>query len=222
MGLLGFSLGRAELAFRYMDVYKDSTQSVDISSSTGLIVLGGAESVNKSTSYLRREEELITEALGCGKPVLGICLGAQLLAKVLGAKVTRMGVPEIGWRRVRVSEGAEGDAMFGEFGEQAVFHWHNESFDLPVGAVRLAGSEACRNQAFRYGERAWGLQFHLEATPEMIRKWREEDAECGAERELWEPVDANYRAEELRVLAGRVFDGWAKTAEEIEKRLRNS
>ena len=223
LGLAAPSLRRFGLPSRYVDLHEDSAQSVEVASSTGLIVLGGPQSVNNSIPYLRREEELIAEALESGKPVLGICLGAQLLAKVMGAQVTRMAEPEIGWRTVTACEQAAGDALFRGFGEQAVFHWHNESFELPAGAVWLARSEACRNQAFRYGERAWGLQFHLEVTPEMIAKWCEEDAASGAERELWAPIDAQYRAEELRILAGRVFDGWARlAAEETEKKVRNS
>ncbi|MCC6389840.1 MAG: hypothetical protein IT167_04490 [Bryobacterales bacterium] len=102
MGLPAFSLGRFEPAFRYADLYKDSTQSMDIPSSTGLIVSGGQESANNSTSYLRREEELIAQALEGGKPVPGICLGAQLLAKVVRMREPQG--PEVcnsTWKRLR-------------------------------------------------------------------------------------------------------------------------
>lgn len=130
-----------------------------------LIALGGPMSVNdeEALPWLREEKRLVGRAVAEGKAVLGICLGAQLIASSLGARVYPNAQKEIGWFPVS----AEGDAgaAFGLPAEFAAFHWHGETFDLPPGAVRLARSAACANQAFRVGGTAVGLQFHLETTP---------------------------------------------------------
>ena len=92
---------------------------------------------------------------------------------------------------------------------QPVFHWHNETFDLPAGAVRLASSESCSNQAFRYNKSVYGFQFHLEATPEMIADWCRQDNACGSDRELRAPIDPYQHAGEQERLAKTVFTSWA-------------
>jgi len=110
--------------------------------------------------------------LRLGMPVLGICLGAQLLAAALGAKVRPNRVREIGWYRLQPAPAAGTDRLFRHFtGDQHVFQWHAYTFDLPPGAVHLASSESCEHQAFRFGSRAYGLQFHLEADEALIRRW---------------------------------------------------
>jgi GMP synthase-like glutamine amidotransferase len=131
-----------------------------------LIALGGPMSVNDEDEFpwLREEKRFISESIRSEKPVLGICLGAQLMASSLGARVYRGARKEIGWFPAYASEQASGLFAFPPTAE--VFHWHGETFDLPDGAMHLASSEACRNQAFRIGARAIGLQFHLETTPE--------------------------------------------------------
>ena len=132
------------------------------------------------------------------------------MASVVGAKVERMPAVEVGWHAVGRLDGAKGDLLFGDWGEQTVFHWHNECFALPAGAVALASSDACALQAFRYGDRAWGLQFHLEVEPRDIERWLREDAACGAQRECVEEVDAWLRDKEQGELAGKVFGRWAE------------
>ena len=128
-----------------------------------LVVMGGPMSVHDAEQHpwLPRERELIGEVLARGKTVLGICLGAQQLAAALGAPVHPHRVKEIGWFPI---EGVAAHGAFaGLFGKRTeVFHWHGDTFDLPTGAVHLARSAACENQAFAWGERALGLQFHLE------------------------------------------------------------
>ena len=133
-----------------------------------LIVMGGPMSVNdeRALAWLRPEKAAIAAAIQARKPVLGICLGAQLIASALGARVYPNARKEIGWFAVRRSHGAEGD-LSRRFPQSAVvFHWHGDTFDLPGGAVRFLESDACANQAFTIGEAVVGLQFHLETTPE--------------------------------------------------------
>ncbi|MBT3295027.1 MAG: C26 family cysteine hydrolase domain-containing family [Verrucomicrobia bacterium] len=131
-----------------------------------LIVMGGPMSVNDEdvTPWLVAEKTFIRRAIEAGLPVLGVCLGAQLIASALGARVYPNAVKEIGWFPVQGSAAthATGFTFPSEF---EVFHWHGETFDLPAGAVRLASSEGCLNQAFQIGRSAIGLQFHLETTP---------------------------------------------------------
>lgn len=131
-----------------------------------VIALGGPMSVNDEAQFpwLREEKRFIASAISSGKAVLGICLGAQLIANALGAQVYPGGEKEIGWFPVFGEPGTSGTFVFPR--TTKVFHWHGETFDLPKGALRLAGSAACRNQAFQIGARAIGLQFHLETTRE--------------------------------------------------------
>ena len=133
-----------------------------------LIVLGGPMSVNDEDAHawLRSEKRLIASAVDAGKTVLGICLGAQLIASALGARVFPNARKEIGWFPVRRCVGADGKVvkLFADGTE--VFHWHGETFDLPTGAVGFLESDACRNQAFLIGNRVLGLQFHMETTPQ--------------------------------------------------------
>lgn len=132
-----------------------------------LIILGGPMGVHdeESCPWLADEKVFVRRCIGGGIAVLGICLGAQIIANVLGGRVYANPAREIGWFPVEFHAGAADCRYFKGFPEQAeVFHWHGDTFDLPPGAVHLASSAACRNQAFFFRERVIGLQFHLETT----------------------------------------------------------
>jgi GMP synthase-like glutamine amidotransferase len=130
-----------------------------------IIIMGGSMSVNDETEYpwLKAEKQFIREAIHYDVSLLGVCLGAQLLASALGARVYRNSNKEIGWFPVRRVSAPQG--CFSLPDECLAFHWHGETFDLPEGAVHLAESNACRNQAFQFKRNVIGLQFHLETTP---------------------------------------------------------
>jgi GMP synthase (glutamine-hydrolysing) len=132
-----------------------------------LLVMGGPMGVSDEPKFpwLTREKRLIEKAIQRGKVVLGICLGAQLIADVLGARVYRNQFKEIGWFPIELTEAGQTSSLFGFLpARPTVFHWHGDTFDMPREAVHLAQSEACRNQAFVYKERVIGVQFHLETT----------------------------------------------------------
>jgi GMP synthase-like glutamine amidotransferase len=141
----------------------------DASGENLIIVMGGPMSVNDETEYpwLRPEKQFIFNAIQRGIPVLGVCLGAQLIASALGCRVYRNMVKEIGWLTIESTNSAVAAFQFPQ--KCTVFHWHGETFDLPSGAVHLARSEGCENQAFQYKQNVIGLQFHLETTPDSLR-----------------------------------------------------
>jgi GMP synthase-like glutamine amidotransferase len=136
-----------------------------------LVVMGGPMSVNDQAAYpwLAQETQFVRGAIEAGKSVLGVCLGAQLIASSLGARVYPNRHKEIGWFPVHGIPQTD-DSIFRFPAALEVFHWHGETFDLPPGAVRLASSEACENQAFQIGASVIGLQFHLESTPQSARE----------------------------------------------------
>jgi GMP synthase-like glutamine amidotransferase len=136
-----------------------------------LVVMGGPMSVNDEGDFpwLVSEKQFIREAINSGTPVLGICLGAQLIASAMGARIYRNHVKEIGWFPIYGM--LSNDTSFFSFPPlMKVFHWHGETFDLPSGAIRLAKSDGCENQAFQFGKSVIGLQFHLETTPGAARE----------------------------------------------------
>jgi len=138
-----------------------------------LIVMGGPMSVHDEAEcpWLIQEKEAIQATLHAGRRVLGICLGAQLLATVLGGQVSRGQHKEIGWFPVTAAPDAAGHPLGDIFRKPSdVFHWHGETFSLPDGATWLASSAGCRNQAFAWGGRVVGLQCHLEVTPESVNE----------------------------------------------------
>jgi GMP synthase (glutamine-hydrolysing) len=140
----------------------------------GLVVLGGPMNVEDHThrAHLLTEMRAIERMLELGRPVLGICLGAQLLAHVLGAPVRRHEVPEIGWHRLTTTPAGRADQVLTPLGEGApVFQWHRYRFDVPAGATHLASTEGCEPQAFRFGDNAYGFQFHLEVDQALIERW---------------------------------------------------
>jgi GMP synthase-like glutamine amidotransferase len=137
-----------------------------------LIVMGGPMSINDEADYpwLADEKRFIREVIDRGTPVLGICLGAQLIASALGAKVTANPMKEIGWYPIEGLSSQSDDSAFNFPSSLPVFHWHGETFDLPPGAIHLARSEGCEHQAFLLGRKVMGLQFHLETTPDSARQ----------------------------------------------------
>jgi GMP synthase-like glutamine amidotransferase len=153
----------------------------------GLIVMGGPMSIHDEAEYgwLRPEKELIGAAIREGKKVLGICLGAQLIAAVCRARVYPSLQKEIGWWPVR---------WVGDGREEVVFHWHGETFDLPAGAALVASTEGCVNQAFSLGDTVLGIQFHPEVTGEIIQEM--------VGHEGWELVEGLYIQSREEILAG--------------------
>lgn len=147
----------------YQSVEFPDVKDIDL-----LIIMGGPMSVNDEADlpWLTAEKQFVKKTIEAGKPVLGICLGAQMIANAMGAKVYPNSKKEIGWFPIQNT--SENKNLF-QFPESAtVFHWHGETFDLPSNAKLLASSQACMNQAFQIGENVMGLQFHLETTPKSL------------------------------------------------------
>jgi GMP synthase-like glutamine amidotransferase len=142
----------------------------DLRRHAALAILGGEMSANDPLPSLRQAEALILQAVRDGVPVLGHCLGGQLMARALGATVSAGPVPEIGWQPMEVLDTATARAWFGASGSHPVFHWHHETFELPAGAERLAGSVACPNQAFAIGPHL-AIQFHVEIDRAKLMAW---------------------------------------------------
>jgi len=136
-----------------------------------LVVMGGPMGVRDEADYpwMANEKALIGTAIAAGKTMIGVCLGAQLIAEALGTRVYRNAHREIGWFPIELTDQGRTSDLFAFLPQRLqVFHWHGDTFDLPAGAVHLAYSEGCEHQAFLYADRVLGLQFHLESTPASV------------------------------------------------------
>jgi len=166
------ALEGAALAWQYVRVDEGQSVPSSMKGAGGLIVMGGPASVYQTDRYpwLRDEMRLIEDAMKSNLPVLGVCLGAQILAAALGAKVERNpNGKEIGWHPIRLSDSAKEDRLMrGLPASMTPFHWHSDIFELPPGATSLASSDKTPCQAFRHGDKAYGLQFHFEVTREGV------------------------------------------------------
>ncbi|HEY1239268.1 MAG TPA: gamma-glutamyl-gamma-aminobutyrate hydrolase family protein [Bryobacteraceae bacterium] len=209
LGLIQPVLEDRGISIEFADLFRDGAVLPEVATAAGLIFMGGPMSANDDLAYLRQEIACIRQAVDRGQPVLGVCLGSQLLAKALSARVYKNSAKEIGWFDVELTDAGRRDPILsGLDSPETVFHWHGETFDLPDGADWLAYSEHCRHQAFRVGSNTYGLQFHLEVTPEMIADWCRQDENCGDVRELEAPLDPSFNQDRLAALSRLVFGRW--------------
>lgn len=173
-GTIGDFLDGSNIPYHVIDIFNGEPLPDSLSDTSVVIVLGGPMNVYEEDKYpfLKQENEFLKGVIEAELPTLGFCLGAQLIAKAKGAIVRKASHKEIGWFQISLNVNGSNDPLFQGFsGEVDVFQWHGDTFDIPEGAVKLAESELCPNQAFRIGNNIYGLQFHVEVTDEMIYQW---------------------------------------------------
>jgi GMP synthase-like glutamine amidotransferase len=190
----------------------------DAAAFSGLAFMGGPMSVNDDLPWIGSALELIRNGVRRDLPVIGHCLGGQLMARAFGGEVTRARVPEIGWGEVRVADNAVGGAWFGPAEAFEAFHWHGETFSIPPGGTRVLANAHCENQAFALGKHL-GLQCHVEMTEELVRSWcrggRAEIASHAASPGV-QPAeeilrDLAPRLARLHEAADRVYERWCES-----------
>jgi GMP synthase (glutamine-hydrolysing) len=180
------------------------------------IVFGGSMHADEEETHpwLRDEEVLLRRFLDARKPVLGVCLGGQLVAKAAGAWVGRASQPEIGWHAVDLTPAAASDPLFARLPRRfQALQWHYYAFELPHGAVELARSPVC-SQAFRFGELAWGVQFHPEVTLAMVEQWLVEPEEIDFDRDALRR-ETRARIEEWNALGRELCAGFLRVVERL-------
>lgn len=174
LGTLDPLLRGAGFRIKYVNFERHPDAVPNLDGYDGLIVLGGPMNVDETEAFpfLQTEVGLIREAMQREFPILGVCLGSQLLAKALGANVKKNPEKEIGWYNVTPTKEGDKDPLLSTFsGTEKIFQWHGDTFELPHGAVLLASSELCKNQAYRVGDNIYGFQFHMEVDEPMIERW---------------------------------------------------
>lgn len=216
LGLLSSVLDREGWDVSFCDAAIDDVSHRSIVDADLLIVLGGPIGVYEADAYpfLTREIALLERRLTQGRATLGICLGAQLMARALGARVYAGGVKEIGWGQVTLTKQGAASCLAPLAEDDAnVLHWHGDTFDLPESAVRLASNKHYDNQAFAYGRHALALQFHLEADPRQLEEWYVGHAvELAAASIPVTQLRANTAAAASRLpdRADRIFTRWIR------------
>jgi len=230
LGTLDPLLKNAGFRIRYVNFARNPNQVPSLDGYSALIILGGPMNVDQIHDYpnLATEVSLIQDALDRGISILGVCLGAQLLARALGSPVKPDHAREIGWYDVDLTAQGAADPVLSAFGaRQQVFQWHEDAMELPAAAVHLASSEACEVQAFRFGDSAYGFQFHLEVDRSLIERWLDRGAYQPLLEEMSGAIDPRKIRERtkrsitpLNELSDRTFSRWIDRFE-VGSRRRN-
>ena len=213
-GYLADYLGRHRLPHRLIRIDQDDPVPPSIDGVPGIVLMGGPMSVNDNLPWIPEVTRLIRQAVAAEVPVLGHCLGGQLISKALGGTVSRHPVKEIGWLPVTRLESTEGQDWLGGLPREfEVFHWHGETFSIPPGATRILASRDCANQAFVIG-RTLAFQCHIEMTGDMVREWARVGADelvpmCATVQDA-QTMTANLeqRVARLQGLADKFYDRW--------------
>ena len=230
LGTLNPLFKNAGFRIRYVNFRRLPDAQPSLDGYHGLVVLGGPMNVDQTSEYpyLLTEVRLIQQAIDHQMPVLGICLGAQLIAKALGANVRRNSEKEIGWYPVSLTEEGRHDPILRHFEDKEhIFQWHGDNFEIPANAVRIVCSPLCENQAFRYGENVYAFQFHLEVDEPMIERWlrvpvmkREIEALKGKIGPGTIRCETPIYIDQLRDLSDRTFTEFIKLFGNWERRRR--
>jgi GMP synthase (glutamine-hydrolysing) len=218
LGTIAAALDSRGIAPHYVRTFEGQTVPKDMDAAAALIIMGGPMGVYELDRYpfLRDEMALIEQALKAKKPILGVCLGSQLLAAALGAEVKKGKAKEIGWYPVTLNEASFSDPLWtGIDPSFMAYHWHGDIFDLPPGAVSLASSTLTRCQAYRYGANAYGFLFHMEVTADMIatmvQTFGDELLEQGITGQSI-VESAKQHLPKLQEIGASVFRAWANLA----------
>lgn len=216
LGTIEGALRAAGVAFDYVRAFEGQAVPDNLDGSSGLIIMGGPMGVYETDRFpfLLQEMKLIESFLKVGRPILGVCLGSQLLAAVLGATVGKGRQKEIGWHPIELSPASRQDPLWSDQPSRFVaYHWHGDIFDLPRQAVTLARSEITPVQSYRFGDRAYGILFHLEVTLPQIRQMLDEFAAEIAQENL-NPAAILEQAESLlpplQEIGATIFGRWIR------------
>ncbi len=216
-GYLAEFLDARNLPWQLIRIDAGEAVPADVTQYSGMVFMGGPMSVNDTLPWIEPEMALIRDAVASDIPVLGHCLGGQLMSRALGGSVRKSAVKEIGWGEVSLSGNQEARAWFGEIKSATVFHWHGETFSMPNGATHLLTSKHCTNQAYALGKHR-AMQCHVEMTEEMIRNWCEIGADEIAENSHSAGVQSTTAIQNqipqnlpgLHRLAERLYSKWAE------------
>ena len=216
-GYLGDFLTQKQIPWQMIRIDQGEALPADMAAFSGMVLMGGPMSVNDDLPWIAPLVGLIQDAMKRDVPVLGHCLGGQLISKALGVTVGRNPVKEIGWVEVQVTPGDVAQQWFGDLGHFNAFHWHGETFALPEGAVHLLSSPYCRNQAYAFGKHL-ALQCHIEMTAEMVKVWcgngqeeiRESMTSPGVQTGEEIQRDLAARIAALNRVSHRVYEHWIR------------
>jgi len=213
LGYLGTLLEQKQIPYEMLHIDENQSLPTNIEAFSGLVIMGGPMSVNDDDAWIEEECDLIRQADSLNLPVLGHCLGGQMICKALGGEISANKVKEIGWLSVNQYHNEMAAHWFGEYQQFDAFHWHGETFSLPDGATPLLHSANCQNQAFVKGS-LLALQCHLEITAEQVPVWADEyaheieqpTATIQSKQQMTENLE--HRVTSLQQVANHFYQQW--------------